>query len=403
LALKELNVQSDLVANVPRFSLAERDCRWARVRQFMREAGIDVIFVPPNTGLWDHFQANVRYLTGIGGNCCQAAAIFPLEGEVTSVTSPDVHKRYWLARQDWITDIRPIGVGWGYAATAIERLRELGMANARIGVTGLADNTRFPEGITSHGIYTQVRDAFPHAEILNANLLMERAREDELAFMRKADALVENALQVLAREARPGVPENRVYARMISSIVEGGGELPTMILWSAGWPQPPSNQYMPSWRELCLGDMITLEAEARWAGYVAQNTQPVFIGKAPAEYRRMFDLQQEALARCCEILRPGYTVGDVVEMAAAQSNSEYECRLIMHARGLGDDSPIAIYSTRDALMRDWPIEENATFIIKPVIRTPDEAKRIYWGDTVVITKTGAKRLGTRKPEIMEVG
>jgi hypothetical protein len=54
-------------------------------------------------------------------------------------------------------------------------------------------------------------------------------------------------------------------------------------------------------------------------------------------------------------------------------------------------------------MRDWPIEENATFIVKPVVRTPDEAKRIYWGDTVVITKTGAKRLGTRKPEIMEVG
>jgi hypothetical protein len=75
----------------------------------------------------------------------------------------------------------------------------------------------------------------------------------------------------------------------------------------------------------------------------------------------------------------------------------------MHARGLGDDSPIAIYSARDALMRDWPIEENATFIVKPVIRTPDDAKRIYWGDTIVTTRTGAKRLGTRKAEIMEVG
>jgi Xaa-Pro dipeptidase len=400
-------MQSDLVANVPRFSLVERDRRWGRVRQFMREAGIDVIFAPPNTGLWDHFQANVRYLTGIGGNCAQAAAIFPIEGEVTAVTSPDVHKRYWLARQDWVTDIRTIGAGWGYAGTTIERLHELGMANARIGITGLADNARFPEGITSHGIYTQVRNAFPHAEIVNANLLMEHARfvksEEELAFMRKADKLVENALQVLAREALPGIPENRVYARMIESIVEGGGELPTMLLWSAGWPQPPSNQYMPSWRELRPGDMIMLEAEARWAGYVAQNTQPVFMGKAPAEYQRMFDLQQEVLARCYEMLRPGYTVGDIVDMTTARSNSEYECRLIMHARGLGDDSPIAIYFARDVSMRDWPIEENATFIVKPVVRTPDETKRLYWGDTVVTTKSGAERLGTRKAEIMEVG
>jgi Xaa-Pro dipeptidase len=400
-------MQSELVADVPRFSLTERGRRWGRVRALMREAAIDVIFVPPNTGLWDHFQANVRYLTGIGGNCAQAAAIFPLEGAVTAVTSPDVHKRYWMARQDWVTDIRNVSSGWGFAGTAIERLRELGLDNARIGITGLADNTRFPEGITSHGIYTQVRDAFPHAQIVNANLLMERARfvksEEELAFMRRADELVENALEVLAREARPGVPENRVYARMLASIIEDGGELPTMILWSAGWPQPPSNQYMPSWRELCVGDMISLEAEARWSGYVAQNTQPAFIGKAPAEYLQLFELQQAALSRCYEKLRPGYTVGDIVNTATAQSTAKYECRLIMHARGLGDDSPIAIYSTRDALMRDWPIEENATFIVKPVIRTPDNAKRLYWGDTIVTTKTGAQRLGTRKPQIMEIG
>src|SRR5262245_11602483 len=114
----------------------ERDRRWARVRELMRHEKIAVIFIAPNTGLWDHFQANVRYLTGIGGNCCQAAAVFPLEGSVTAITSPDVHQDYWLARQDWITDIRMIGSGWGYAGTSIERLRELGVESGRIGITG---------------------------------------------------------------------------------------------------------------------------------------------------------------------------------------------------------------------------------------------------------------------------
>ena len=122
-------------------------------------------------------------------------------------------------------------------------------------MTGLADNTRFPEGITSLGIFNRLREAFPEAELVNANLVMERSRfvksEEELSFMRAADALVEQALEVLRREARPGVPENVIYARMLASMVEGGGEVPTMILWSVGWPQPPSNQYMPSRREVC--------------------------------------------------------------------------------------------------------------------------------------------------------
>ena len=124
---------------------------------------------------------------------------------------------------------------------------------------------------------------------------------------------------------------------MLASIVEGGGELPTMILWSAGWPQPPSNHYMPSRRPIQLGDMICTEAEARWGGYNAQNTQPLFVGKAPQEYRTMFALQQEAVAACYAKLRPGNTMGDLLETVNAVSRDDYHCRLIMHARGLGED------------------------------------------------------------------
>ncbi|WCP16284.1 Methionine aminopeptidase 1, mitochondrial (plasmid) [Sphingobium sp. AntQ-1] len=176
-----------------------------------------------------------------------------------------------------------------------------------------------------------------------------------------------------------------------------------MILWSTGWPQPPSNQYFPTGRKLATGDMISTECEARWGGYIAQNTQPLFVGKAPDEYHRMFALQQEAIAACYDALRPGNTVNDVIEAAAALTTDEYQCRLLMHARGLGDDSPIAIYAARDPLMRDWVIEENATFIVKPMINTHDNARRLYWGDTVFVTPEGAKRLGTRAPALIEIG
>lgn len=61
---------------------------------------LPLLILPPNTSLWDQLQANVRYLTSIGGNCAQAAAIFPLEGDVTAITRPDVDVRCWRAKQD---------------------------------------------------------------------------------------------------------------------------------------------------------------------------------------------------------------------------------------------------------------------------------------------------------------
>lgn len=99
---------------------------------------------------------------------------------------------------------------------------------------------------------------------------------------------------------------------MLGRMVEEGGDLPTMILWSAGWPQPPTNHYQPTGRELRAGDMFATELEARWAGYVGQRTQMGFIkGPVPPLYTQLADIQRMALERCYEMLRPGHTVGDL--------------------------------------------------------------------------------------------
>ena len=391
---------------VPRFSLAERDRRWARVRELMSAENIDAIFVPPNTGHWDTFQASGRYLTTLGGNNAQVATIFPMNGDVTAISSPDINPRIWLARQDWVTDIRSAGSGggWGYTDHVIARVKELGLERGRIGISGLFGNTRYPEGTFSHGMYEMLRRELPQAELVNGNLVLERARfvksAEEIAFMEQGIALTEGALEVLRSEGKPGARENVVYMRMLASMVERGAELPSMILWSAAWPQSPSNYYMPTQRPLQAGDMISLEMEARVAGYNGQVTQIAFLGGPPPAYQEMFELQQRVLARCYELLHPGSIMGDFVEACKPFENDVYTVRLIMHCRGLGDDSPICIGEFRDETMRTWPIEVGSTFIIKPVIFARKEFRRLYWGDTVVATESGARRLGSRKPEIM---
>lgn len=207
---------------------------------------------------------------------------------------------------------------------------------------------------------------------------------------------------MMAEEARPGVPECVVYARMIASMVEAGGELPTMLLWAAG-PQPSGNTTMPTQRRLQAGDIIANEVEGRWAGYVAQGVQPAMLGPIPADYAAMFAIQQEALERCYEHLRPGATIADLIRLSEeAAQGTPYQCRIIVHGRGLGDDMPIAIYGSADERMTSWPIEENAVFVVKPVVMTDGRAKSISWGDTVVATASGARRLGQRPREILSL-
>ena len=390
--------------DVPRFSLAERDRRWRLVRQLMAEEGLDVIVTAVNTGHWDHFQANTRYLTGVGGNCGEAAAVFPLEGEVTAIAMaiPPIH--YWLAFQDWVTDVRNCNRYFGRGI--VERLRELNVDKGRIGVAGLYNISRAPEGVMPYGTMRAIEEAFPHATFVDATDLMERARyvksPEEIDALAKAVELVEKAIDVMAQSARPGVRECEVYAAMIHAMVKEGGELPTMLQWSAG-PEPHGNNIMPTLRPLENGDIVMNEIEARWAGYVGQGVQPMFIGRVDPVWHDIFRTCQEILHATYEIFKPGLTIGELNQFVVdwGKKHSAFMLRPLFHGRGLGDDAPVSARSTSDTHAR-WQLEENAVFILKPTVATPDGRKRLYWGDCVVCTPADPRRLGKRPVEVIEV-
>ncbi len=389
---------------VPRFSLAERDRRWRLVRQIMAEEGLDVIITAVNTGHWDHFQANTRYLTGVGGNCGEASAVFPLKGEVTAIAMaiPPIH--YWLGFQDWVTDVRNCNRYFGRGI--VERLRELNVDKGRIGIAGLYNISRAPEGVMPYGTMRAIEEAFPHATFVDATDLLERARyvksREEIDALAKAVELAEKAVDAMAQTARPGVRECEVYAAMIHAMVKEGGELPTMLQWSAG-PEPHGNNIMPTLRPLQRGDIVMNEIEARWAGYVGQGVQPMFLGQVDRVWHDIFRTCQEILQATYEIFRPGLTIGELNQFVVdwGKKHTSFMVRPLFHGRGLGDDAPVSARATTDAHAR-WKLEENVVFILKPTVATPDGRKRLYWGDCVVCTAQGARRLGKRPIGVIEV-
>ena len=226
---------ADITAT-PKFSRAERDRRWAKLRALMRKEGLNVIVVPPHTGHHDHFSANARYLTGFGGYSLEVGAVFPLEGNVTAVTVPDVAPAKWRAQQDWVDDIRSTGRAFGDGLIA--RLKELRLSKAKIGIAGWSNVPRFEDGLLPQPLYAKLVAEFPGATLVDATRVLDRTRyaksDEEIEFLRRSTALAEAAIKAMHNIARPGITEAAVYAAMLAAMVERGGEVPAMIMWSAG-------------------------------------------------------------------------------------------------------------------------------------------------------------------------
>ena len=389
----------------PKFSLAERDRRWALVQKLMREKKLDVIVCPNNTGHSTDFQANVRWLTHVGGGGdADIAALIPASGEPTAFANRADSN--WLSgAQDWTKDVRNSRRNMGQAA--IDRLKELKVERGRIGVTGLGAGTRTPMGTILHGFYLLLRDNFPNAELVDATGVLEEARfvksQEEVDVLAKSQEIIEKAIDAEVALARAGVRDWDVWAEVMSTLVKNGSELPVHCNWASGKNQNYTLT-RATFRPLERGDLIINEIEASWMGYRAQGMQPVFVEVADPTHKELIKLQRDIYNKLLESLKPGVTVGELAqltekfcsELAPKSGPAAGAVALLnMHGRGQGDDGPLITPSQRRPEQLAVELRENMAFIFKPYVKTADKKSECCWGDTIIITPQGGKRLGKR--------
>jgi Xaa-Pro dipeptidase len=188
---------------------------------------------------------------------------------------------------------------------------------------------------------------------------------------------------------------------MLAAMVARGSEVPAMIMWAAGRSETLVSAGPPTARRFEAGDILRVEVEGRYAGYCGQVTQMAVLGQVSQGYRDMWTIQQDAVALCSDLSQPGITLGELATRTEAiAKGTPCRIRFLMHGRGLGDDAPIYVFSADEETKR-WPLEESASFIIKPMVLRDGYAD-VVWGDSVVVTPTGAQRLGKIEPTILEL-
>jgi Xaa-Pro dipeptidase len=313
---------------------------------------------------------------------------------------------YWKSAQSWVGDVRDGRNRW--AENIAERLGEIGFTSGRIGIAGLAGLTRTPDGIIPHRTVTEIARLFPAAEIVDATQFMSELRavkSDEEVAMAERATLIAEAMAATVEALRPGDTERTVYAEMTRTLLAQGGELPAMLLLGSG-PGIEHGSFVPGLRALEQGDFVVGEIEGRYAGYSGQIVRPAVLGRAPADYREIFDITLRCFEDVLAALKTGATLASVLATfdAAVARHGKGQCEghfPLMHARGLGDDLPVMLTSSDVTENGTARLEAGMVFVLKPRVRRRG-VPATQVGDTVVVGNDGGRRLGRAPLRLLEV-
>jgi Xaa-Pro dipeptidase len=171
----------------------------------------------------------------------------------------------------------------------------------------------------------------------------------ELACLRRAGQLADEALAVANRLTVPGAAVGAIYGEMMNAILRGDGD-PSASRWPMGHGEEALLvRYHTGHGRVGRSDQVTFEFAAAYRHYHAALMHVVLTGKAGRRHQEMFKACVDALAACQETLRPGRTAGEVFDAhARALTRAGYKGKFL-NACGY------TMGATYPPTWMDWPM------------------------------------------------
>jgi Xaa-Pro dipeptidase len=291
------------------FPRAEHEARIARLRATLRERGFAAMLVFAQES---HFWLT-GYDTG-GWVYFQCAVVTADDTPIVLLTRrPDLVQ----ARQTSI--IEDVRIWWDAEDANPARdlraiLEEKKLKGQRIAVEL---NTH---GLTGWNLWRLQKTLGDFCTLDDDGHMIRRLRliksPAEIAYMRKAAALLDRSLEVVIATARPGIVDAALTAAYLKVVLEGGGDMPpNHPLFNSG-ARAVYGRGVSSPRMLEPVDQIIVEYPVAYRRYNAKTEWTILLGKATDKQRHMYDTARATLARMTEIARPGTTLGEIFDAHA---------------------------------------------------------------------------------------
>jgi Xaa-Pro aminopeptidase len=392
-------------ASMPQaWTLDEIHRRWQSIRQRMKEAQLDCLLLPGA-------EPDGRYVSASSANWVvfpyegRPAAIFagrePLPVEIIGAGSREKSREKEKKDVDLGMDLRsPRTEEEGMVSPIlVDVLREKGMAQARIGVSNLQDVYRNLEGNVNYTTYDHILKAFPQAKFTSASDLMMRVKlvrsAEEIGVIEKATQVGEAGLRAMFATARPGVSHREVWTNVWRAIWEASGEIPRVSI--AANAQGAATHGRPLDEALASSAVLSEEITSSVLGYQAQVNHSVAIGTAPSDWNSAASYSIDLFHALLDWIAPRKTYKEFVDFYGQKQEARdtKPQNVVLWTCGFGDGPRSGPGGRKEGL--NLSFEAGQVFDLKPVIAIRQgNGALAQFGDSVVVTEKGARRLGTRK-------
>jgi Xaa-Pro dipeptidase len=225
---------------------------------------------------------------------------------------------------------------------------------------------------------------------------------EEVAYLEEAARAAEAGLRAGNEGLRAGLGRAGVWGQMVLAMAHTGSDLPPVagvdLLWTGeDWEGPGSRTG--------ANGILLIHTRGAVSGYGAAVHQPVALGSLPRSWQEAWHVFLEAWRGSWEVLWPGVSFERVAEAAQAAGAGPYRVRQVLRGQGLGDDLPwIPAEGAPPEMVREPTLVEGACFLVQPEIHWTEERGSYWltWGDTVLVTEDGPRRLGSRPIEFPSI-
>lgn len=386
------------------WSVEEIHRRWTAVRQKMKEANLDCLLVcqhHPGEMISERQDgdADIEYLTGI--SLPFKWVVLPLEGKVTALSTNQIKgSREEKLSQERGISVRIVDV---WSEGIMDAMKEANVTQGRIGVTDLVDASRQPEGEVTYTTYDRVQKAFPQAKFQPASTLIDGVAAlhsaEEIAVLERTTQVGELGLQAMFETARPGVLQRVVWLAMFNAMVNASGERPFRVSVRADGPGN-SALNRPLEEVMRAGQVLSQECSGCVLGYGSQVNHSVVVGSpAPADWDAAAKDSLDTFEEMVAAIAPGKMVKEICASYDKRlvARAEKPGALVIHSGGLGTLPRGGSAGAVGQIV----LQAGMVFDVKPAFRLKNGGTAQF-GDSVVVTENGARRLGKREMKVVKL-
>ncbi|RMF50820.1 MAG: aminopeptidase P family protein [Anaerolineae bacterium] len=353
--------------------------RWQKLYTALHKAGLDALVLNPSPTL--------TYLTGLPFHLMERPIVGIFRPEHSLVLILPELERAKAEDLPYPVDVYTYGEDpsrWG--ETFQRAAHAAGLRECRVGV----EPTRLRYLELRYLEAAAPSAAFVSGENVIASLRMNKDAE-EIASMRQAVRIAQQALQAALQNFRVGMQEKELGAELVLQLLRHGSEanLPFYPIIASG-PNSANPHAAQTERPIQPGDLLIIDWGATVNGYFSDLTRTFAIGEVDPELAHIAAVVHQANQAGLEAARPGIPAGEV-DLAArkvieAAGYGAYFIHRTGHGLGLDTHEPPYMYAQNPI-----PLEAGMTFTIEPGIYLPGRGG-VRIEDDVVITKDGAESL-----------